>query len=302
MRRAFCDGMVSQSECQNLIFLTGDLGFRALEPLRDALGTRFLNAGVAEQNMVSVAAGLARKGFRSWCYSIAPFLYARTFEQIRNDICLHKLPAVLVGNGGGYGYGVMGGTHHALEDYGLMLTLPFMDVYIPSFDEDLAVMIPALMTSNRASYLRLGLSELPKGFDSPKYSPWRRLTRGDGGTLIAVGPLAGAYWAACAEMPEKSRPNLWCLSQLPVPELPGELLDAIRPESKLVIAEEHVAQGSAGQSLAMTLLQASKMPSKVRHLTAVGYPSARYGSQKFHRAECRLDPASVLSEFLNEPS
>lgn len=144
MRRAFCEGLLQEHAREELMFLTGDLGFQALEPLRSALGKRFLNAGVAEQNMVSVAAGLARQGFRPWLYSIAPFLYARAFEQIRNDVCLHRLPVVLVGNGGGYGYGVMGSTHHALEDYGILLTLNGMDAMIPAFDNDLISLIPLM--------------------------------------------------------------------------------------------------------------------------------------------------------------
>ena len=126
MRNAFCQSLVAHAGTDEFVFLTGDLGYRALEPLRDVLGTRFINAGVAEQNMVSVAAGLARQGLRPWAYSIAPFIFARPFEQIRNDVCLHGLPVVLVGNGGGYGYGVMGSTHHALEDYGSLLTLSGM--------------------------------------------------------------------------------------------------------------------------------------------------------------------------------
>ena len=77
-------------------------------------------------------------GLRPWVYSIAPFLYARAFEQIRNDIRMHKLPVVMVGNGGGYGYGVMGSTHHALEDYGCLLTLSNLKTFVPAFDEDVA--------------------------------------------------------------------------------------------------------------------------------------------------------------------
>ena len=76
MRNAFCQALVEASCRPEFVFLTGDLGFKALEPLREALGPRFINAGVAEQNMVSVAAGLARAGFRPWIYSIAPFVYA----------------------------------------------------------------------------------------------------------------------------------------------------------------------------------------------------------------------------------
>ena len=164
MRQAFCNGLVQQAILPEFIFLTGDLGFKALEPLRDALGPRFINAGVAEQNMISVAAGLARSGLRPWTYSIAPFLYARPFEQIRNDVCFHELPVILVGNGGGYGYGVMGSSHHALEDYGCLLTLPHMRAFVPAFDSDVSTMIPALMQCHGPVYLRLGLSEEPKGW------------------------------------------------------------------------------------------------------------------------------------------
>src|SRR3954452_6973805 len=145
MRQAFCQSLVAQAGRPDFVFLTGDLGYRALEPLRDALGDRFINAGVAEQNMVSVAAGLGRGGVRAWVYSIAPFLYARPFEQIRNDVCLHDLPVIFVGNGGGYGYGVMGSTHHALEDYGALLSLPHIRVFIPAFDPDVGTMIDRLM-------------------------------------------------------------------------------------------------------------------------------------------------------------
>src|SRR5262245_50207953 len=111
MRNEIGKTMIKLANSHPIIFLTGDLGFMALEPLQEALGERFINAGVAEQNMVSVASGLALSGWQAWVYSIAPFCYARPFEQIRNDACLNQLPVKLIGNGGGYGYGVMGGTH-----------------------------------------------------------------------------------------------------------------------------------------------------------------------------------------------
>jgi len=297
MRQAFCEGLVREQARTDFLFLTGDLGFKALEPLREAIGSRFINAGVAEQNMVSVAAGLARQGFRAWTYSIAPFMYARPFEQIRNDVCLHRLPVIMVGNGGGYGYGVMGATHHALEDYGVLLTLTGLDAYIPAFDSDLLQMIPALFATARPSYLRLGLEEKPKEWTAPPFSPWRKLASGRGGTLIAVGPIAGSVWAACMERPEETRPNLWCLSQLPVASLPEELWKDLSQATRLVIAEEHVAHGSAGSAIALKLARMGGVSCQFRHVTALGYPSGLYGSQKFHRAECGLDPASLLASF-----
>ena len=94
MRTTFCDAMINLARERSLLFLTGDLGFMALEPLQTALGPRFINAGIAEQNMVSVAGGAASQGEQCWAYSIAPFIYGRPFEQIRNDICLHDFAVI----------------------------------------------------------------------------------------------------------------------------------------------------------------------------------------------------------------
>ena len=148
MRKQLCDALVKRSNNPDMVFLTGDLGFMALEPLQAAMGDRFINAGVAEQNMVTVAAALAKQDMEVWAYSIAPFIYARPFEQIRNDIAFHNLPVNLIGNGGGYGYGVMGPTHHAIDDYGSLLTLPNMSVYIPAFDEDMDAVVEQAGSSN----------------------------------------------------------------------------------------------------------------------------------------------------------
>ncbi len=172
MRKVFCDSMVELAKDERYFFLTGDLGFMALEPLREALGDRFMNAGVAEQNMVSVAAGMARVGAKPWVYSIAPFCYARPFEQIRNDLCLNRLGVRLVGNGGGYAYGSMGSTHHALEDYGVLLTLPGMRAYVPAFDADIR---PSVRSHEHAhAGLLICASAAPSSRTSGRCPPMRR--------------------------------------------------------------------------------------------------------------------------------
>lgn len=155
MRKELCTALVDISANPNMLFLTGDLGFMALEPLQAQMGKRFINAGVAEQNMISVAAALAKDDWEVWCYSIAPFCFARPFEQIRNDICLHNMPVRLIGNGGGYGYGVMGPTHHAVDDYAVLLALPNMHVYVPCFDEDVPAVIQAAQQRQSPCYIRL---------------------------------------------------------------------------------------------------------------------------------------------------
>ena len=298
MKRALCQALLDLCADPDFIFLTGDLGYNALEPLRDALGDRFVNAGVAEQNMVGVAAGLARAGYRPWAYSIAPFLYARAYEQIRNDVCGQHLPVKFVGNGGGYGYGAQGGTHHALEDYGALLCLQGMRAFVPAFADDVGPAVRQLHRLPNPAYLRLGLSEAPRDYVVPAYAPWRRLFGGGGPIVLAVGPIAGTLIEPLSQLDEPSRPSLWVLAELPLDDVPEQFLADLRRAGHLLVVEEHVVQGGAGQMLAHWLLARGLAPRRFSHRAALGYVSGLYGSQKYHRRECGLDPASVLAAVL----
>src|SRR5580704_12398457 len=140
MRVEFAQSMIKFFDANpNMVFITGDLGYMALEKVQEKFGDKFINAGVAEQNMVTMSAAMAYEGYIPWLYSISPFVTLRPYEQIRNDICLHDLPVKLVGNGGGYGYGIMGATHHNIEDIGALRILPNMQVYVPFTAEDVDV-------------------------------------------------------------------------------------------------------------------------------------------------------------------
>jgi transketolase len=247
--------------------------------------------------MVSVAAGLARQDFEVWVYSIAPFCYARPFEQIRNDIAFHGLPVKLIGNGGGYGYGVMGPTHHAIEDYGVLLTLPGMSVYVPVFDEDMDAVITRASISPRPAYIRMGRGEPPKGYTIPAYAPWRQLTYGGGPVVVAVGPLAGTYITAFERFPIEHRPNLWIVSELPIEQnpLPAELLIQMEKSSGLCVAEEHVRHGGFGSDLLLHLAEKNIVVHGFRHLYARAHHFDRYGSQDFLRRQSALDVDSMLA-------
>src|SRR5207248_1720175 len=114
-----------------------------------------------------------------------------------------------------------------------------------------------------------------------------------GSTLVVVGPLVGGILEAVRHLEEVQRPNVWLVSELPLTPLPEAFLADLARSQRLVVVEEHVAQGGAGSMLASALLTAGCAPPRYAHRTALGYVSGLYGSQKFHRAECGLDPASV---------
>lgn len=297
MRRSFCEAMLARCTAHPLVFMTSDLGFMALEPLRAALGPSFINTGVAEQNAMGVAAAMARQGIETWSYNIASFCYARPFEQIRNDIAFHGLPVKLVGNGGGYGYGVQGPTHHAIEDYGVLLTLPGMSAYVPVFDEDLAAVVPRLGGESGPAYLRLGRGEPPAGWIVPGYAPWRCLVEGEGKTVIVVGPLAGTYVEPLLDLPDAVRPNLWVVAELPLEKhpLPAELIAQIASGAGLCVAEEHVARGGFGAELALHLAERGIPIGPLTHLRAPSHLHDTYGSQDFLRRCSGLGADKLLA-------
>lgn len=284
MRNEFAKAVVELAKKnEKILFLTGDLGFNALEVVRDTLGNRFINAGVAEQNMVSVAAGLASKGFIPIVYSITPFVIIRPYEQIRNDVCFHDLPVILVGNGGGYGYGIMGSSHHAIQDIGLMRMLPNMKTIVPTFSTDIETALDFAVAAKSPCYMRLN-SAIKSNLH---FDPWRKLVDGNKAVAIGAGPVVSNLIDQC----NKSFLGdfaIWTLGLFPFPSLPVELVEQIKVTKKIVLIEEHVQSGGLGEAIAVELLSLGISGLKVSFLNAKGYPSARYGSQAWHQNENSL--------------
>lgn len=162
MRNAFIDQLILHAKKNEKIFLiVGDLGFSVIEPFVELFPDRFLNAGVAEQNMMGMAAGIASEGYHVFVYSIANFPTFRCAEQIRNDVDYHKLPVTIVSTGGGLGYGNLGYSHHAIQDYGLMRMFPNMIIAAPGDPMEVRGCINYLVKNPQPSYLRLGKSGEP---------------------------------------------------------------------------------------------------------------------------------------------
>lgn len=301
MRAEFAEAMIHVADDDPMsLFLTGDLGYMALEGVRDKFGMRFINAGVAEQNMVSVAAGLAYEGFQPWLYSIAPFAVLRPYEQIRNDICLHRLPVKIVGNGGGYGYGIMGATHHTLEDIGVMRCLPNMRVYVPFATSDVPEVVRAMALDPAPNYLRLNLA--PKStLAVPPFAPWRRICKGDGLVVIGTGPVLWNVLSAGGGALRETM-EVWNAGILPLSDIPDDLAESIARVRRVVTVEEHYGQCGLNEALASLLMRKGLGNIHYRSVWAAGYPTGRYGSQAWHLEESGLAGAaleSLLRELLN---
>lgn len=278
---------------RQVLFLTGDLGYMALEPVQKALGDRFINAGVAEQNMTSVAAGLAREGFIPWVYSIAPFAVLRPYEHIRNDVCLHNLPVKIVGNGGGFGYGIMGATHHTLEDIGAMRVLPNMRVYVPVVSTDVGEALRSMVADPHPNYIRLNYA-VKTTLPLPSFRQWRKLKEGNRAVLISVGPVVG-HVLGIADRDLLDEIEVWDIGILPAMDMPQELIDSVREKRIVITMEEHYGQCGMNECIARLLLEVLDCPITFRPLYARGYPSGRYGSQRWHLEENGLAGEPLVS-------
>lgn len=157
MRNAFIDELIMASEKNDKIALVvGDIGFGVVEPFANIFPNRFFNAGVAEQNMMGLAAGLASEGLHVFVYSIANFPLFRCAEQIRNDVDYHNLPVTIVSVGGGVAYGNLGYSHHAIQDYALMRSFPNILIAAPGDPMEVRGVMRYLIQNPQPSYLRLG--------------------------------------------------------------------------------------------------------------------------------------------------
>ncbi|HRG90793.1 MAG TPA: hypothetical protein PLW44_17345 [Chitinophagales bacterium] len=293
MRVEFAQSVINAyDKTDKLVFITGDLGYMALEKVQEKYGEHFINAGVAEQNMITVAAALAHEGFIPWAYSISPFVTLRPYEQIRNDVCLHNLPVKLVGNGGGYGYGIMGATHHNIEDIGAMRILPNMRVYVPFTASDVEQAVEQMIADPNPNYLRLNMGA-KVNHPVASFAQWRKIKDGTRGVVVGTGPVTeNIINSALADDLE-----VWVLSVFPITTLPAELISSINATQKLITIEEHAGECGLRETLAYHLLNSLTSNIKILALSANGYPSGRYGDQKFHQAENNLGGEGMVKEL-----
>lgn len=198
MRNAFIEELVVLAErYPHIALIVGDLGYSVVEPFADRFPDRFINAGVAEQNMTGVAAGMASEGYHIFTYSIANFPTFRCAEQIRNDVDYHKLPVTVVAVGGGLAYGALGYSHHAVQDYALIRSMPNMLIAAPGDPLETRACLRYLVNHPGPSYLRLGKAGETVFHERPPHvepGRWVPIASGDeeaGTALLTTGAALG---------------------------------------------------------------------------------------------------------------
>jgi transketolase len=300
MRNAFADEILKIAlEDERIVVLSGDIGNRLFDKFKAAMPERFHNCGVAEANMISLAAGLASSGLRPVCYTITPFVTTRCLEQIKLDVCYHNMPVTIVGTGSGLSYAALGSTHHSFEDLAIMRNLPGMNVLAPADAPELRSAMRWVFGQSQPAYLRIGKKGEPVLTPESTFAAghWQLLRSGSDATILACGTILGEALEAARDLANAGiQAAVWnCASVKP---LDFQVLRGLCGDVVFSI-EEHSILGGFGSAVA-EFLSAQKNPPR---LIRLGIPDEFLhdcGEQEEARSHCGLDAASLARRIADE--
>lgn len=303
MRNAFASEVTAlASENDKVVLLSGDIGNRLFDSMKEKHGSRFFNCGVAEANMTSVAAGLALGGLRPITYTIAAFNTVRCLEQIRVDLCYHNLPVIVVGVGAGLSYAELGGTHHSCEDLALLRAFPNMTVICPADQVEVRLALRAALKQNGPVYIRIGKKGEPViHADLPDFQIGKGITlkKGTEVCLLATGNMVHPSLEV-GEALEKHGISTRVVSYHTIKPHDEALLRDVFGNYKLVVSiEEHSTIGGLGSALAEWFVDQEKAPSArlIRVATEDRYLHRSF-HQKTARKEHGLSPVQITDKIL----
>jgi len=193
LRNAFAEHLSKISiRDKRICILSGDIGNRLFDEFKSLNKNRFINCGIAEANMVSVAAGMSQFGFLPFVYTITPFVTTRCLEQIKIDVAYHNLPVTIVGTGSGLSYAELGPTHHSFEDIAILRSIPDMRIFAPADAAELKACIDAILEKPAPSYIRIGKkgeSEIPKSSNRFQIGKHKIIKKGSEILFVSMGNM-----------------------------------------------------------------------------------------------------------------
>ena len=290
MRNIFINKLVKEaSKNKKIILIVGDLGYGVVEPFKNKFPDRFFNAGVAEQNMAGLASGLAIKGFHVFIYSIANFSTFRCAEQIRNDIDYHNLSVTVVSVGSGLGYGNLGYSHHAIQDYALMRSFPNTLIAAPSNNQEVEGTVDYLLKNPQPSYLRLDKSlEINQKYKTSKLHPGKWIFHKNNKVNKTVILSTGSVFNYCKKYLKKNKNCDWASLPLWGMKYKHQQIKNLKNYKKVITIENHLQDGGFGSWLSESLIKSknktkTKIVSKFLSEKVVGkvgsetYLNSKYG-------------------------
>lgn len=298
MRDAFAREVTRlAAERSDLVLLSGDIGNRMFDNFKEAAPDRFINCGIAEANMMSMAAGMAMSGLKPVIYTIAPFTTTRCLEQIRIGVAYHQAPVTIVGTGSGLSYAELGPTHHSLEDIAIIRTLPEINVVAPADSKELVAQLQDALNSSKPTYIRIGKKgepELHKMSTRLGIGKANLLRDGYDLLVLGVGPIIGEALKA-AEALETEGCSVAVASLGSIKPLDEEFLTAMAKNYSIWVSlEEHGIVGGLGSALLEWLSERRHTSIQLRRLGVPDKFLHELGSQVYTRQRLGLDCQSLI--------
>lgn len=302
MRNAFAEEITRLgADDPRVVLLSGDIGNKLFDRFREKAPDRFLNCGVAEGNMMGVAAGMALSGLRPVVYTITPFTTTRCYEQVRVDVCYHRVPVVIVGTGAGLSYAELGPTHHSCEDLAIMRVLPEMTVFAPCDAVELRLGLRAALAHDGPVYMRIGKKGEPVVHAAePAFALGRAITVRPGDTvcLISTGNIMPVALEA-ARVLAKEGVSARVESFHTIKPLDGERLQEVFARCAVVATlEEHGRAGGLGGSVAEWLAEAAPVRARLLRFGTSDEFMHEIGSQDYARRRFGLDADTIAGRVL----
>jgi transketolase len=300
MRDAFVAALVAEAERNpSIVLLTGDLGFMALEPFSERFPDRFFNCGVAEQNMVGLATGLAESGLRPFAYSIATFASMRPYEFLRNGGLLHELPVCVVGIGGGVDYGLNGASHHAIEDVALMRTHPELNVFVPADSAQASAAVAAAARLPGPAYLRLEKRHqtIPELAVADPGSRAVAVGSGRDVAFVTMGGVVGEALAASALLADQGVEATVVAVSGFNPSPVQDLAEVLAEVPVAITVEAHMINGALGSFVCETVAETG-LSTRVHRCGLRTIPRGQVGTREYMLAQHGLDPSSLAETAL----
>lgn len=298
MREAFSDALVRLATAdRSVLLLTGDHGYALFDPFRRECPNQYINAGIAEQNMVGMAAGLARAGFRPFVYGLSAFVPVRVLEQIKLDVAHDDLPVVFVGDGAGFVYSHLGTSHQSTEDLACTRAVPGLSILSPADRHEVAVAMQAAYELRGPVYFRMGKSD--RGDVHPGPLDLRRgepiLVREGGGVAIfATGSMVKPAVALAADPALDA--SVWSVPWIK-PVNAAAISAACAQSRGVIVIEEHSIYGGLGGMIAE--IASGTRPTPVLRLGVPDRFSDACGTYEYLLREHGLDNDTLLRKSLD---
>jgi transketolase len=300
MRNAFADEITRLGASDpRVVLLSGDIGNKLFDKFKQQAQNRFYNCGVAEANMMSVAAGMALSGLRPVVYTITPFTTTRCLEQIRVDVCYHRAPVVIVGTGAGLSYAELGPTHHSLEDLALLRSLPEMTVFAPCDEVELRLGLRAALRQDHPVYMRIGKKGEPVIHDrQPEFQLGKAITirEGEHVCLISTGNMMPVVLDA-GNILNKKGVSARVESFHTVKPLDTDRLKEVFGRYPLVaVVEEHGRLGGLGGGIAEWLASQDDLRGRMLSFGTDDVFMHEVGSQEYARRKFGLTAENIAEK------